>query len=267
MAWWEWVALFFATATIGFAKTAIGGAGTLAVVIFAFVLPARESTGVLLPLLIFRDTSLLTVVGVGAGIWVTLSSLIEPVARAIDSRSVRLTQAQWGMFIAHLGVGLFIVGASVTSAFNVERDVAVRVGERFEAAGYELEFLGVREVTGPNFVAQEGQFELRRGGEYIGSLRPQKRTYRVRTSPMTEAAIDTRMVRDVFVSLGDPLGGGSWSVHFRYKPMISFIWYGCIVMALGGLIAATDRRYRRPIKSRAAARSTAEPTIAAEEGA
>jgi cytochrome c-type biogenesis protein CcmF len=216
------------------------------------------------PLLVYGSTSVLTVVGVGAGIWITLSSLIEPASRFLNSKAVRLTRAQWGMFLAHLGVGLFIVGASVTSAFTIETDQAVAVGERWEVAGHEIEFRGIREVEGPNFLAQEGEFEVRKDGELVATLRPQERIYRVRPNPMTEASIDSNLVRDVFVALGEPLGNGAWSVRVQYKPMIAFIWIGCVVMAFGGLLAATDARYRRPVKQ--ASRAGAPTARPAEEG-
>jgi len=202
------------------------------------------------PLIAYGSTSLLTIVGVGAGVWVTLSSLLEPISRWMNSRAARLTRAQWGMFVAHLGVGLFIVGASVTSAFNLETDSAVRVGDRWDVAGFELEFVGMQTVEGPNFIADEGEFELRRDGEFIATLRPQKRIYTVQQNPMTEAAIDSRWMRDVFVALGEPLGDGAWSVRVQHKPMIGFLWIGCIVMAFGGLLAATDQRYRQPVRRR-----------------
>jgi cytochrome c-type biogenesis protein CcmF len=205
------------------------------------------------PLIAFGSTSALTIIGLSAGLWVTLSSLIEPVSRWFNSKKVRLTRSQLGMFVAHLGVGLFIVGATVTSAFNIETDEAVRIGESWEVAGFDIEFRGLRQVDGPNFVADEGEFEVRKNGELISTLRAQKRTYRVQTSPMTEAGIDARWYRHIFVALGEPLGAGAWSVRVQYKPMISFIWIGCIVMALGGLLAATDQRYRMPATARAKA--------------
>jgi cytochrome c-type biogenesis protein CcmF len=221
---------------------------------------------VVYPLVVYGSTSLLTVIGVTAGLWVTLSSLIDPISRWLDSRAVKPTRAQLGMFVAHLGVGLFIIGAAVTSAFNIETDRAVRVGERWEVAGYEIEFLGMRTVEGPNFAADEGEFELRRDGSYVATLRPQKRIYRVQTSPMTEAAIDGRLARDVFVALGEPLGDGAWSVRVQYKPLIRFVWYGCLVMMVGGLLAATDRRYRQPARQRDRSKAKAELGGAAEQG-
>jgi cytochrome c-type biogenesis protein CcmF len=120
-------------------------------------------------------------------------------------------------------------------------------------AGYEFVFKGMREVNGPNFSADEGEFELYRDGEMLGLLRPQQRVYRVQTEPMTEAAIQASMVRDIFIALGEPLGGGAWSVRVRIKPFIRFLWFGAIVMAFGGLLAATDPRYRQPRKAPVAA--------------
>jgi cytochrome c-type biogenesis protein CcmF len=216
------------------------------------------------PLIAFGSTSALTVIGLAAGIWVTLSSLIEPASRWLDSRSVKLTRAQLGMFVSHLGVGLFIVGATVTSAFNIETDEAVRIGETWEVSGFDIEFRGLRQIDGPNFVADEGEFEVRKNGELVATLRPQKRIYQVQTNPMTEAAIDDRWFRHIFVALGEPLGAGAWSVRVQYKPMISFIWFGCVVMALGGVLAATDRRYRAPATDRVKAKSKVGQT--AEQG-
>jgi cytochrome c-type biogenesis protein CcmF len=223
---------------------------------FRWIALVAVGLGLVYPLLSYGSTSVLTVIGVGTGIWVTLTSLLEPLGRMFNSRAVRLTRAQWGMFIAHLGVGLFIVGASVTSGFSIETDTAVSIGDRWEVSGYEIEFVGLRTVRGPNFEADEGEFELRRDGDFVASLRPQKRIYRVQTSPMTEAAIDNRLFRDVFVALGDPVGNGVWSVRVQYKPMISFIWYGCIFMAFGGLLAATDNRYRRRVPEPSKATTT-----------
>jgi cytochrome c-type biogenesis protein CcmF len=218
---------------------------------------------VVYPLIAYGSTGVLTIIGVAVGIWVTLSSLIEPISRLRNKEAVRLTRAQLGMFLAHLGVGLFIIGATVTSAFTIETDRAVRQGETWEAAGFDIEFIELKEVDGPNFTAIEGEFEVRRDGEYVTTLRPQKRVYRVQTSPMTEAAIDGQWNRDVFVALGDDLGAGAWSVRVQYKPMIRFIWLGCIVMALGGLLAATDRRYRQPARQ---VRRAAKPGRTAEQG-
>ena len=111
-------------------------------------------------------------------------------------------------------------------------------------AGYAFRFDGVQDRTGPNYQAVRGTFTVSRGERQISQMLPEKRIYRVQTSAMTEAGIDVGWTRDLFVALGEPLGDGSWSVRIQYKPMIRFIWLGALVMALGGLVAVSDRRYR-----------------------
>jgi cytochrome c-type biogenesis protein CcmF len=209
--------------------------------------------GVTLPWLVFGRASALTLVGVVTGLWVVASALLDPVARLVRGETrLGLTRAHWGMILAHLGVGLFIVGATLTTAYNVETDRAASPGDRWETAGYELVFRGTKHVEGPNYVAEEGEFEVHRDGELLDVLRSQQRVYRVQTSPMTEAGIHASLQTDVFVALGDDLGGGAWSVRVRVKPFIRFIWLGAIVMALGGLLAASDRRYWRTANAIAA---------------
>lgn len=154
------------------------------------------------------------------------------------------------MQIAHVGVGLFIIGVTVVSSFGEEADMSARVGDTIEVAGYEFTMRGMREVDGPNYRALEAEFEVRRDGTLETILTPQKRVYQVRQSPMTEAGIDAGWNRDLFIALGDSLGDGAWSVRVQYKPMIRFIWLGCLVMAIGGLVALSDRRYRAPATAR-----------------
>jgi cytochrome c-type biogenesis protein CcmF len=194
---------------------------------------------------------ILTPVGVLVGFWVIVTALWDPVVRAIrrDRSPIPLTRAQWGMSIAHLGVGLFVLGVTVASTFSIESDNAMRPGDTHTIAGYEFELRGIREVQGVNYDAYEAEVAVRRGGDVIETLLPQKRIYRVQTNPMTEAAIDPGLRRDLFVALGEPLGGGAWSVRIQYKPMLRFVWLGCLVMALGGALAASDRRYRVPARA------------------
>jgi cytochrome c-type biogenesis protein CcmF len=200
------------------------------------------TAGLILPWLLFDSTSVMTTLGVMAGLWVVASALRDPVAQWRSNR--RIPRAQWGMIVAHLGLGLFVLGVTVTSSYNIEIDEGISPGESIEVGSYQLFFRGVRNVEGPNYRAVEGEFELRRDSRLITVVTPQKRVYRVQTSPMTEAAIDSAWSRDVFLAMGDDLGGGAWSVRLQYKPMIRFIWFGALVMALGGLLATTDRRYR-----------------------
>ena len=201
--------------------------------------------GVVLPLLFYGRVSLLLVVGCASALWIIASSLVLPL-RSLrrDKGSAGMTRSVLGMSVAHFGMGLFVLGVTVVSAFGVESDRAMRVGESIEVAGYDFEMMALRDVQGPNYSAIEAEIEMRKDGEYVGTVRPQKRQYLVQKNWMTEAGIDAGWNRDLFVALGDQLGNASWSVRVQYKPLIRFIWLGALVMALGGLIAASDRRYR-----------------------
>jgi cytochrome c-type biogenesis protein CcmF len=216
--------------------------------------------GVVLPLVVFGGTSLLTSIAVVIGLWVCASALLDPLRKLVQRSAPRLTRAQLGMCLAHFGVGIFILGATVASAYNLELDMTARPGDRLEAGGYEFIFRGLRTVEGANFVADEGEFELRDGGDLVAVLSPQKRVYRVQQSPMTEAAIDSNLARDVFVALGEPLGDNAWSLRIQVKPLIGFLWLGSALMVLGGLLAITDRRYREAVReARVIAKAPAQP--------
>ena len=127
---------------------------------------------------------------------------------------------------------------------------AYRAGESIEVAGHTFELRELRQVEGPNYTAIEGVVEIREDGDFVAEVRPQKRQYLVQRNWMTEAGINVHWNKDLFIALGDQLGNDTWSVRIQYKPMIRFIWLGCIIMALGGLIAVTDRRYRSPATQR-----------------
>jgi cytochrome c-type biogenesis protein CcmF len=217
--------------------------------------------GIAAPLILFGTASVLTVLSVSIALWVCVSSLLDPVRRLVFRTGAPLTRGQLGMYLAHFGVGVFMLGATVASAYNVELDVSARPGDTVEAGGYEFVFKGVRKLDGPNFVADEGEFELRQEGTLVAVLTPQIRVYQVQTSPMTEAAIDTNVVRDVFVALGEPLGDNAWSLRLQVKPLIGFLWLGSGLMVLGGLVALTDRRYR------AIVRQTQQATVRPATGA
>ncbi len=155
-----------------------------------------------------------------------------------------LPRALVGMAVAHVGVALFIFGVTMVKSFEVERDVKMNVGDTTEVAGYTFTFRGAQDITGPNYRAAQGLVVVTKNGREVAQMQPEKRIYRVQQNPMTEAAIDTGLTRDLYVSLGNAAEGNAWVVRVYYKPFVSWIWGGCIVMALGGLVAATDRRYR-----------------------
>jgi cytochrome c-type biogenesis protein CcmF len=167
------------------------------------------------------------------------------------SRARQLPRTMLGMMVAHLGVAAFAFGVSMVKTYEVERDLKMDVGDTTEIAGYVFTYRGVRETNGPNYAAAQGLVEVTRNGQAVVTMRPEKRIYRVQQNPMTEAAIHTGFTRDLYVSLGEPVGGTAWIVRVYYKPFVDWIWGGCVLMALGGLLAATDRRYRVTQRERA----------------
>ena len=155
-----------------------------------------------------------------------------------------LPRALLGMMLAHLGIATFAFGVSMVNTYGIERDLKMQVGDTTELAGYTFTFRGVRERPGPNYTAAQGLVEVSKGGKLVESMLPEKRVYRVQQNPMTEAAIDTGFTRDLYVSLGEAVEGGAWIVRIYFKPFVDWIWGGCVLMALGGALAASDRRYR-----------------------
>ena len=149
------------------------------------------------------------------------------------------------MMFGHVGLAVFIVGVTLTSIYSAEKDVRLEPGQSYSLGGYEFQFQGVKQVRGPNYQAFRGEVDIRYGGELISHLSPEKRNYRS-GMPMTEAGIDAGLFRDLFVALGEPLGdSGAWSVRLYHKPFVRWVWLGGLFMALGGLLAASDRRYYR----------------------
>jgi cytochrome c-type biogenesis protein CcmF len=200
------------------------------------------AVGIAIPVFHGGAFGALAVVGCIAGVWIIVVSLIQPLR--VWRSKVRLTPSVLGMSIAHIGVGLVVLGVTMVNTFGIETDRALRPGDSIEIGKYQYEMRELRDVQGPNYSAREAVIEIRRNGDFVAEVRPQKRQYLVQKSPMTEAGIDAGLTRDLFVAMGDQIGTDTWSVRVQYKPMIRFIWLGCLVMALGGLIAASDRRYR-----------------------
>ncbi|MGA9027654.1 MAG: heme lyase CcmF/NrfE family subunit, partial [Steroidobacteraceae bacterium] len=187
----------------------------------------------------FRWVGLL---GFTLGFWVVFSALSLPIQRWRQRQ--RPTAAVLGMAIAHLGVGMFAIGASGVESYKIEKDVALKPGSSFAIAGYDFKFVRSSDVRGPNYDAVEALMEVTRGGKPVAILKPQKRHFWVQQTDNSQAAISVNWARDLFVAMGDPLGGGAWSMRIQYKPLVRYIWLGALVMAIGGFIAATDRRYR-----------------------
>jgi cytochrome c-type biogenesis protein CcmF len=165
------------------------------------------------------------------------------------------------MLLAHLGVAVFIVGVTLVRGYEIERDVRLDVGESVDVAGDTYTFRGVTPRPGPNYDATVATVEVSRNGKLVATLHPQKRAYRALGQVMTEADIETRIRGDRYVSLGEPVTGegasGAWGVRIYVKPFVDWIWGGCLLMALGGFVAVSDRRYRIAVRQRIATAAAA----------
>ncbi|NMG30713.1 heme lyase CcmF/NrfE family subunit [Aromatoleum evansii] len=193
-----------------------------------------------------------TVLGLSLAAWVLIGSvqilwqrLADRAGAGTGARLRSIPAAWWGMWFAHLGIGVFIIGVAMVGSLNSQIQVKMLAGDTAQLAGYTFTFRGVANAPGPNYAAARATIEVSRGGVTFATLTPEKRFYEAQGMPMTEASIDIGPLRDVYVNLGDQLEDGAWVVGLFYRPFISWIWLGCTLMALGGIFAAADRRYRR----------------------
>jgi len=153
------------------------------------------------------------------------------------------TRSYYGMQLAHLGVAVFIVGVTIVTGYQSEQDVRMDVGDTVSAGGYLFRFNGVSRTAGPNYEAARAEVQVSRNGNIVNMMYPEKRSYTASGNVMTETAIDSGVFRDLYISLGEPVSGGAWSVRVYYKPCVSWIWGGALLMAMGGGLALSDRRY------------------------
>jgi cytochrome c-type biogenesis protein CcmF len=201
-----------------------------------------------LPLIFFGNWPWHVGVTVGLCAWVLGSQLVD-IARKTQHASTRsqglkkLTRSYWGMQLAHLGLLVLVLGVAFTTSYSVEKDVRLAPGESITVNDYTFRFEGVADHQGPNYVAQRGTLTVSHDG-FVETLHPEKRIYRVQQNPMTEAAISGNAFRDLYVALGEPLDAGAWAVRIYHKPMIRWIWFGALMMALGALLSMLDKRYR-----------------------
>lgn len=200
--------------------------------------------GVAMPLLTVGPGALAAIAGCVLGCW-AIATAVEDIVRRCRGRRIMLPRNVLGMALAHIGVGVFVIGISLVSGYGSEHDVRLAPGESTSTAGHEFTFMGTRHVEGPNFVAEVGDFVVRKDGKQIAELYPAKRKYNASGQTMTESGIDAGIWRDLYVSLGEPLSGDAWSVRIYHRPFIRWIWAGGFLAAIGGLLALSDKRYRR----------------------
>ena len=199
-------------------------------------------------------------IGIFLGLWLIAASVVAVLDRAAQikapgffERLRALPGGVWGMAVAHAGTGVFCIGVACVKTLDVEVDAALGPGESIQVRGYTLRMVDIQPFAGPNYDGVRGRLQALRNDRVEFELLPEKRFYPSTRSVMTEAAIDSGLTRDVYVSLGEQLPDGRWTVKAWVKPFVDWIWAGCFLMALGGAIAMADRRYRT-VKTPQAAR-------------
>ena len=202
--------------------------------------------GVSIPL-IMGEFTWLAGIGFLLAFWVIASGCLQIIRQA---KTGKPTRSFMGMQVAHLGIAVFVIGVTMVGAYQEEKDVRMLAGETVQVGGYQIQLQDVKQVPGPNYTAMRGTFLLSKNGASEAILYPEKRSYFSSTMPMTEAAIDVGLTRDIYVSLGEELGDQSWAVRVYYKPFVDWIWGGCLLMALGGVLAISDKRYRMKLKGK-----------------
>jgi cytochrome c-type biogenesis protein CcmF len=208
---------------------------------------------------VLGEWSLLKVSGLFFSFWIIAATIAALALRLRESPQPTLlaklrsnSASYYGMHLGHLGIAAFVLGVTMVKSYEIEKDVRLVLGESVQAGAYKVEFRQVEEVQGPNYSGVAGRFEVTRDGAPVATMRPEKRFYPATQQTMTEAAIDHGLTRDVYLSLGNMIDDKTWEVRVHVKPYVNWIWLGCVIMALGGLFAIMDRRYRLRRKTAAA---------------
>jgi cytochrome c-type biogenesis protein CcmF len=211
---------------------------------------ASVVTALILPLILGQWKPLASL-GLMLALWIVTTGVLN-IWERVKSTSGQLsvwqklgmqTRSYYGMQLAHIGVAVFIVGVTIVTAYQLEQDVRMDVGDTVNAGGYSFRFNGITRIAGPNYEAARAEIEISRNGNIINKMYPEKRSYTASGNVMTETAIDSGLFRDLYISLGEPVSGGAWSVRVYYKPFVTWIWGGAVLMAMGGALALSDRRY------------------------
>ncbi|GAC18122.1 heme lyase CcmF/NrfE family subunit [Paraglaciecola arctica] len=221
----------------------------------------------------FEQSSYMATLGLVMSFWIVVTTIMEIRQRiepqitsgkySILQSLQKLTPSHWGMVSGHLGFAVTLIGIALVSAYNVERNVRMAPGDSVTLQGYEFVFKNVSEYSGPNFTADVGHVDVYQQGNKVASVAAEKRFYPVQRNVMTEAGIDSGFTRDLFVALGEQLKNGDWSLRIYVKPFINWIWLGAFIMAFGGVLSISDKRYRMTkIVHKSKANKTSNPTLA-----
>ncbi len=211
---------------------------------------ASVVTAVILPFVLGQWKPLVSL-GLMLALWIVATAIVNlwdrvkssPGQLSLLQKLGMQSRSYYGMQLAHLGVAVFVVGVTMVTGYQTEQDVRMDIGDTLNAGGYTFRFNGVANVAGPNYRAARAEIDVSRNGAVVNKMYPEKRTYVSTENVMTETAIDSGLFRDLYVSLGEPVNAGAWSVRVYYKPFVGWIWGGAVLMALGGGLALSDRRY------------------------
>ena len=206
--------------------------------------------GLAWPITLSGEYSVATAVGVTLALWLAIATAVDFVKKINNYGGVtqtfsRIERGMIGMWSAHLGLAITIFGVVMVQNHTEHRDLRMGVGDTQQLGSYEVRMAELSVFRGPNYVADQATFEIYRGEGLYKIVTPQKRRYNASGMVMTEAAIDSGFTRDLYIAMGEPLGGGDWSVRLSLKPYVDWIWAGAFFMGLGGFISITDKRYRR----------------------
>ncbi|MDF2177490.1 heme lyase CcmF/NrfE family subunit [Aliiglaciecola sp. CAU 1673] len=190
--------------------------------------------------------------GLGLSVWVLIATVQEvrqriagmSASQGVMAKLSALTPSHWGMVAGHLGFAMMLVGIAMVSGYSEERDLRMSPGDQVELAGYHITFVGVERLDGPNYEGHVAHLDVYEGERHIGDLAAEKRFYTVQRTVMTEASVDIGLTRDLYVALGEQLPDGDWAVRAYVKPFVRWIWAGALLMAIGGLLSMSDKRYR-----------------------
>jgi cytochrome c-type biogenesis protein CcmF len=198
--------------------------------------------------------SLIGPMGAFLGAWLVMGAMVDLGSRTGQrfnaGRLFRLPRADWGKSVAHAGLGVTMLGVAGLTSWQSEDIRVAQIGEAYEVGGYSITLDGVEEFEGPNFLSTMGLITLAKDGREIAQMRPEKRIYPVAQMPTTEAAIDYNLARDVYIVIGDAQVNGGWAIRTYIKPLTNWIWIGCALMAFGGFLSLSDRRFRVAVGAR-----------------
>ncbi|MFC3121969.1 heme lyase CcmF/NrfE family subunit [Agaribacter flavus] len=206
----------------------------------------------LLVIFSYDHFSQLALLGMTMSFWILVATVFEVRQRVVSPLKEepilqslkKLTPSHWGMVLGHVGFAVCLIGITLVSNYEKEMDVRVKIGQTIQMADYDVKFIGVEAIQGPNYTADRGIFDIYKNGKLINHLEPEKRFYTVQQMPMTEAGIHTTLTRDLFIAMGEPLEGGDWAIQLYYKPFVVWIWGGAFIMSIGAAFSIADKRYR-----------------------